>query len=248
MPSNLLTCFNNLFQTCYNKLGTSSGNTTCWQLANRLVTTFSLTCAFYAHRLWPNKTESPSVIPFRIQFNQFMTIMTRQATSQADTRWVSFGCSRSAGQAGIECLTFHITLYIKKLICKMFISKKSEKKFVEFVPLITEDKTMANQFQWFSKQYGTGLWWTDCKHNRFQKKLMMHNTNVWISAPPPNYRSSAAPVSWRPLRHTEGCHKMDFVPNFKSFSLFISWNWLFSKSKHNQFVKLALPLSVIASV
>ena len=25
---------------------------------------------------------------------------------------------------------------------------------------------------------------TDCKNNRFQKKLMMHNTNIWICAPP----------------------------------------------------------------
>ena len=34
---------------------------------------------------------------------------------------------------------------------------------------------------------------TDCKNNRFQKKLMIQNTNIRISAPPPNYRSSAAP-------------------------------------------------------
>ena len=26
---------------------------------------------------------------------------------------------------------------------------------------------------------------TDCKNNRFRKKLMMQNTNIWISPPPP---------------------------------------------------------------
>ena len=44
MPSSLLQVVNNLFQTCYNKLGTSSANTTCWQLVNRLVTTCLQTC------------------------------------------------------------------------------------------------------------------------------------------------------------------------------------------------------------
>jgi hypothetical protein len=39
MPSSLLQVVNSLFQTCYNKLGTSSANTTCWQLVNRRVTT-----------------------------------------------------------------------------------------------------------------------------------------------------------------------------------------------------------------
>ena len=40
----LLQLVNNLFQTCYNKLGTSSTKTTCWQLVNRLVTTCLQTC------------------------------------------------------------------------------------------------------------------------------------------------------------------------------------------------------------
>ena len=44
MPSSLLQVVNNLLQTCYNKLGTSSANTTCWQLVNRLVTTCLQTC------------------------------------------------------------------------------------------------------------------------------------------------------------------------------------------------------------
>ena len=44
MASSLLQDVNNLFQTCYNKSGTSSANTTCWQLVNRLVTTCLQTC------------------------------------------------------------------------------------------------------------------------------------------------------------------------------------------------------------
>ena len=44
MSSSLLQVVNNFFQTCYNKLGTSSANTTCWQLVNRLVTTCLQTC------------------------------------------------------------------------------------------------------------------------------------------------------------------------------------------------------------
>jgi hypothetical protein len=44
MASSLLQVVNSLFQTCYNKLGTSSANTTCWQLVNRLVTTCLQTC------------------------------------------------------------------------------------------------------------------------------------------------------------------------------------------------------------
>ena len=48
MPSSFLQVVKNLFQTCYNKLGTSSANTTCWQLVNRLVTTCLQTC----NNLW----------------------------------------------------------------------------------------------------------------------------------------------------------------------------------------------------
>jgi hypothetical protein len=44
MPSSLLQVVNSLFQTCYNKLGTSSASTTCWQLVNRRVTTCLQTC------------------------------------------------------------------------------------------------------------------------------------------------------------------------------------------------------------
>ena len=44
MSSSLLQVVNNLFQTGYNKQGTSSANTTCWQLVNRLVTTCLQTC------------------------------------------------------------------------------------------------------------------------------------------------------------------------------------------------------------
>ena len=44
MPSSWLQVVNNLFQTYHNKLGTSSANTTCWQLVNRLVTTCLQTC------------------------------------------------------------------------------------------------------------------------------------------------------------------------------------------------------------
>ena len=34
---------------------------------------------------------------------------------------------------------------------------------------------------------------THHKNNRFQKKLIVQNTNIWISAPPPNYRASYGP-------------------------------------------------------
>ena len=44
MPSSLLQVVNSLFQTCYNKLGTSSASTTCRQLVNRRVTTCLQTC------------------------------------------------------------------------------------------------------------------------------------------------------------------------------------------------------------
>jgi hypothetical protein len=44
MPSSLLQVVNSVFQTSYNKLGTSSANTTCWQLVNRFVTTCLQTC------------------------------------------------------------------------------------------------------------------------------------------------------------------------------------------------------------
>ena len=44
MPSSLLQVVNSLFQTCYNKLGTSRANTTCWQLVNRFVTICLQTC------------------------------------------------------------------------------------------------------------------------------------------------------------------------------------------------------------
>ena len=44
MPSSLLQVANNLFQTCNNKSGTSSANTTCWQLVNRLVNRLVTTC------------------------------------------------------------------------------------------------------------------------------------------------------------------------------------------------------------
>ena len=44
MPSSLLQVVNNLFETCHNKLGTSSANTSCGQLVNRLVTTCLQTC------------------------------------------------------------------------------------------------------------------------------------------------------------------------------------------------------------
>ena len=46
---NAIKLVRSLFQTCYNKLGTSSANTTCWQLVNRFVTTccrLVTTCAF----------------------------------------------------------------------------------------------------------------------------------------------------------------------------------------------------------
>ena len=35
---------------------------------------------------------------------------------------------------------------------------------------------------------------THHKNNRFQKKLIVQNTNIWISAPPPNYRACYGPV------------------------------------------------------
>ncbi len=44
MSSSLLQVVNSLFQTCCNNMGASSANTTCWQLANRFVTTCLQTC------------------------------------------------------------------------------------------------------------------------------------------------------------------------------------------------------------
>jgi hypothetical protein len=43
---NKLLLVNSLSQTCYNKLGTRSANTTCRQLVNRLVCRLVTTCAF----------------------------------------------------------------------------------------------------------------------------------------------------------------------------------------------------------
>ena len=43
-PSSLLQVVNSLFQTCCNNMGTSSANTTRWQLVNRFVTTCLQTC------------------------------------------------------------------------------------------------------------------------------------------------------------------------------------------------------------
>ena len=45
VPSSLLQFVNSLFQTCSNKFGTSSANTSCQQLANRLVTTCLQVCS-----------------------------------------------------------------------------------------------------------------------------------------------------------------------------------------------------------
>ena len=44
VPSSLLQFVNSLFQTCPNKFGTSSANTSCEQLANRLFTTCLQVC------------------------------------------------------------------------------------------------------------------------------------------------------------------------------------------------------------
>ena len=44
VPSSLLQFVNSLFQTCSNKFGTSSANTSCQQLVNRLVTTCLQVC------------------------------------------------------------------------------------------------------------------------------------------------------------------------------------------------------------
>ena len=38
---------------------------------------------------------------------------------------------------------------------------------------------------------------THHKINRFQKKLIVQNTNIWISPPPPNYRASYGPAYCR---------------------------------------------------
>ena len=47
MPSSLLQVVNNLFQTCYNKSGTSSANTTCEQTCyNLFADLFQLVCRF----------------------------------------------------------------------------------------------------------------------------------------------------------------------------------------------------------
>ena len=45
VPSSLLQFVNSLFQTCSNKFGTSSANTSCEQLVNRLVTTCLQVCS-----------------------------------------------------------------------------------------------------------------------------------------------------------------------------------------------------------
>ena len=45
VPSSLLQFVNSLFQTCSNKFGASSANTSCQQLVNRLVTTCLQVCS-----------------------------------------------------------------------------------------------------------------------------------------------------------------------------------------------------------
>ena len=45
VPTSLLQFVNSLFQTCSNKFGTSSANTFCQQLVNRLVTTCLQVCS-----------------------------------------------------------------------------------------------------------------------------------------------------------------------------------------------------------
>ena len=45
VPSSLLQFVNSLLQTCSNKFGTSSANTSCEQLVNRLVTTCLQVCS-----------------------------------------------------------------------------------------------------------------------------------------------------------------------------------------------------------
>ena len=45
VPTSLLQFVNTLFQTCSNKFGTSSANTSCEQLVNRLVTTCLQVCS-----------------------------------------------------------------------------------------------------------------------------------------------------------------------------------------------------------
>ena len=45
VPSSLLQLVNSLFQTCSNKFGTSSANTSCEQLVNSLVTTCLQVCS-----------------------------------------------------------------------------------------------------------------------------------------------------------------------------------------------------------
>ena len=45
VPPSLLQFVNSLFQTCSNKFGTSSANTSCEQLVNRLVTTCLQVCS-----------------------------------------------------------------------------------------------------------------------------------------------------------------------------------------------------------
>ena len=45
VPSSLLQFVNSLLQTCSNKFGTSSANTSCQQLVNRLVTTCLQACS-----------------------------------------------------------------------------------------------------------------------------------------------------------------------------------------------------------
>ena len=75
LPSSFSQVVNNLFQTCCNKLETSSANTTCWQLVNRLITTCLQTCnslciftRVYNFHCWPemlieeDDTVGPDVI------------------------------------------------------------------------------------------------------------------------------------------------------------------------------------------
>ena len=84
VPSSLLQFVNSLFQTCSNKFGTSSANTSCQQLVNRLVTTClqvcSNLCVFTCVVCMGNKTCHTKYADHRMKVPLFYNKMTSSIT------------------------------------------------------------------------------------------------------------------------------------------------------------------------
>ena len=117
MPSTLWQVVNNLFQTCYNKLGTSSANTTCWKLVNRLVTTCLQTCnnlcVFFA-----------CTQPKTRKLQQVCWYLARNLWQQADNRMRSDGLPQLVDDKSVaNCQQTCCKLIVKtypQACCKLF--------------------------------------------------------------------------------------------------------------------------------